>query len=282
MILPMKITSPAVSQISCEGLRILVVDNDEIACEYLAQTLSEMGAETVCSDSGDDALEKLKQAYTSDCGFDIVLLDWKMPGMDGMQTAQAIHEHTDLQIPVIIASAYDWGDIEKEARKYGVDGFMQKPLFKSTLCNEIQRCIQGEKPKDRGEKLYPLKDKKILLVEDNQLNQEIAVELLGTMGAETETADDGVLAVAMFNHSPENYYDLILMDVQMPNMNGYDATRKIRGLNRQDAAGIPIVAMTADAFAEDVEMAKAAGMTSHLAKPFDIDTLSKEVLKVLH
>lgn len=279
--LPMKVAASPARQEGCAGMKILVVDNDEVACECLAQTLRELDAATVCAYGGAEALEKAVQAHRSGEDFDVVLLDWKMPDMDGMQTARAIREKVDAKLPIIIASAYDWCDIQIEAQRCGIDGFLQKPLFKSTLSEGIQRYIHG-RPSPAGEtKLCSLQGKKILLVEDNLLNQEIAMELLTALGAAAETANDGTTAVAAFQESAEGYYDLILMDIQMPTMNGYEATKQIRALPRKDAAGVPIIAMTADAFAEDVEMAKSAGMNSHLAKPFTIDSLNKEMLKYL-
>lgn len=279
VVLPMKAASPVTQEPTCEGMKILVVDNDKIACEYLAQTLKELGADAVCADSGSDALKKLSDSHLSVDDFDVVLLDWKMPGMDGLQTACAIRENVDAKLPIIIASAYDWGDIQNEALESGIDGFLQKPLFKSTLCNGIKRYTQRDEACGEKKKLYSLKGSKILLAEDNELNREIAVELLGSMGAAAETANDGEQAVARFKQSAEGYYDLILMDIQMPNLDGYDATRQIRALPRRDAVTVPIIAMTADAFAEDVEMAKSAGMNSHLSKPFHVESLNRELFK---
>ncbi|WP_050697919.1 PAS domain-containing hybrid sensor histidine kinase/response regulator [Anaeromassilibacillus senegalensis] len=280
--LPLEITSSRYEQvIDCNDMKILVVDNDAVACEYLTKTLQELGADTRWCTSGADAVEKVVQARTSGRNFDIVLLDWQMPGMDGVQTARAIRAHADAEIPILIASAYDWSDIEDEAKQVGVNGFLQKPLFKSTLCSGIQRYLSGCPSVPQKSRESSLHGKRILLVEDNQLNSEIAIELLSTMGAEVETAVDGAVGVERFRQSEKGYFDLILMDVQMPNMNGYEATRQIRALTRWDAASVPIIAMTADAFAEDVEAARRAGMNSHLPKPFNLDSLYKEIGKYL-
>lgn len=279
--LPMKIASPQINQADCANMKILVVDNDDIACEYLVQTLRELGADTDWSNKGEDAVQKALKAHKSDHDFDIVLLDWKMGGMDGVQTARRIRQLVDAKLLILIVSAYDWADIEHEAVQAGIDGFLQKPLFKSTLCSGIQRSIHKQHLNPADPHLRSLKGKRILLVEDNLLNQEIAVELLSSMEAEVETAADGVIGVTLFSQSAEDYYDLILMDIQMPNMNGYDAVQKIRSMPRRDASAVPIIAMTADAFAEDIEAAKRAGMNSHLAKPFSMDSLSKEMRKFL-
>lgn len=279
--LPMKIASPQINQADCANMKILVVDNDDIACEYLVQTLRELGADTDWSNKGEDAVQKALKAHKSGHDFDIVLLDWKMGGMDGVQTARRIRQLVDAKLLILIVSAYDWADIEHEAVQAGIDGFLQKPLFKSTLCSGIQRSIHKQHLNPADPHLRSLKGKRILLVEDNLLNQEIAVELLSSMEAEVETAADGVIGVTLFSQSAEDYYDLILMDIQMPNMNGYDAVQKIRSMPRRDASAVPIIAMTADAFAEDIEAAKRAGMNSHLAKPFSMDSLSKEMRKFL-
>lgn len=262
-------------------MKILVVDNDEIACEYLVQTLTELGTEAYRANNGEDAVQKALQAHNSEHSFDIVLLDWKMSGMDGVQTARSIRQNVDTKLPILIVSAYDWSDIEHEALQAGIDGFLQKPLFKSTLCSGIQRSIHRQHPQNIKKPVQSLNGKCILLVEDNLLNREIAVELLSSMEAHVETAADGAIGISKFGESSEGYYDLIFMDVQMPNVNGYDATRKIRSMPRKDAASISIIAMTADAFAEDIETAKRAGMNSHLSKPFSMESLSKEIHKYL-
>lgn len=279
--MPLKITSFVSEQVSFEGSNILVVDNDALACEYLTQTLRELGAEVHFCESGADAVKAVTQAHLAGRDFDIVLLDWQMPDMDGLQTAQALREIPDVKTTILIVTAYDWNDIETEAKKAGINGFLQKPLFRSTLCNGIQHYLSDAPPVREKRKQVSLAGKRILLVEDNLLNREIATELLSTLGVAIESARDGIDGVDRFQQSSEWYYDLILMDVQMPNMNGYEATQRIRALSRPDAASIPIIAMTADAFSEDVEMAKRAGMNSHLSKPFDLKSLSKEIGRFL-
>ena len=279
--LPLKIDSLGWEPISCEGLKVLVVDNDIDVCKHLAQTLAELGAEALWCWNGADAVKTVAQERLSGQKFNLVLLDWQMPGMDGVQTSLAIRRQADADVPILITSAYDWVDIEAEAKSAGVNGFLQKPLFKSTLCSGIQRYLAGQQPVLQKITSPQLQGRRILLVEDNLLNREIAVELLSSLGASVETAADGAIGVAQFRQSSEGYYDLVLMDVQMPNMNGYEATRQIRTLPRQDSSAIPIIAMTADAFAEDVEATRKAGMNSHLPKPFNLDSLRKEIGRFL-
>lgn len=279
--LPLQIPSLPQKLSSCENLKVLVVDNDTLACECLVRMIEELGAEACGCDSGAEAVCRLRDADAQGCEYSLILLDWQMPDMDGIQTAKTIRSQIQTQIPIIIVSAYDWADIETEAQQAGVNGFLQKPLFKSSLA----RCLRlygAEKSAVQGcPPSVSLAGKHVLLVEDNQFNREIAIELLSSLGAELESADDGAEGLARFSQSPEHYFDLILMDVQMPKMNGYEATRRIRALPRSDAASITIIAMTADAFAEDVEMAKKAGMNSHIAKPFDLKTLNNEICKYI-
>lgn len=278
--LPMEVISIPVSRGTCAGMKILVVDNDEISCEYLVQTLVELGGRAAWSDNGAQAVEKVLQAQEEGNDFDVVLMDWEMPEMNGAQAARLIREKAKPDLAILMMSAYDRGDIEEGLRGIKIDGFLQKPLFYSTLCHGIRSCLSQQREKGMEERYLSFQGKRILVAEDNDLNREIAVELLNTMGAEVETAEDGAIAVEKFKKSAEGYYQLILMDIQMPNMNGYESTRQIRALPRRDAA-VPIIAMTADAFAEDVEMAKRAGMNSHLPKPFQMDLLNKEIGKYL-
>ena len=263
------------------NLNVIVVDDDDVMCEYMDQALNCIGVHVDTARSGPEALELLALGRTR---YDAVFLDWKMPGMDGPETAQRIRDLTDSGIPIVIVSAYDWSDIEEEAMAAGVNGFLSKPLFASTLCHALTKYVVGMAPQEENGQqagTAEFSGRHFLLVEDNELNREIAEELLSDEGATVEWAGDGAQGAEKFLHSPEGYYDLILMDIQMPVMNGYDAARKIRAMNRPDAAAVPIVAMTADAFAEDVARAMEAGMNSHLAKPLDIAQLKREINRVL-
>ena len=209
----------------------------------------------------------------------MIILDWKMPGTDGLHAARQIRDQVGNEVPILVVSAYDWSGIEEEAREAGVDGFIQKPFFKSTLYHCIRQYVYGEQIKsvERSGSRPDLTGKNILLVEDNEINREITQEILTAAGASVDMACDGKEGTEKFAVSVPGYYALILMDIQMPVMNGYEAARIIRSMERPDAAGIPIFAMTADAFAEDIEEAGKAGMNSHLAKPLDITAMMREI-----
>ena len=265
-----------------QGQSVLVADDDRICCESACRMLDEigMGGEWVLS--GREAVERV-QAAKQGSGFYAVLLDWKMPGMDGFETARKIREIAGSKMPIIILSSYDWSEIETEARAAGVTAFISKPVFKSGLVRLFSELKNGGLQSSMSSQLEEVSKadysgRRILLVEDIDLNREIAREILGMTGILMEEAENGKEALDKFSASAPGYYDLILMDVQMPMMNGYEATAAIRALEREDAGSVPIVAMTANAFAEDVQDAKKAGMNAHLAKPFDLEKLL-EVLR---
>lgn len=260
-------------------LSVLVVDDDQNVCETACEMLDSIGIVSQWVLSGHEAVEKVAGAYREGSCYSAVILDWKMPGMSGVDTAREIREKVDTEIPIIILSAYDWSPIEREARAAGVNAFIAKPLFKSRLIFTLKSLlISGEKETvSKHELLMSCNGagKRALLVEDNEINMEIAEELLQTIGFDVDCVWDGRQAVERLLTSPEAYYDLIFMDIQMPNMNGYEAARAIRSSGRKDLEKIPIIAMTADAFREDVRKAKAAGMTAHIAKPIEIGKLTK-------
>ena len=200
----------------------------------------------------------------------------------GMETAKAMRREIRTNVPIVMFSAYDWADIETEAQVAGIDAFIMKPLDEVRLVNVFKRFIHREKEPSLEHTLDQIEaadysHKRILVVEDNDLNREIAMEILSMSGAQVETAENGKEAVEMVQASSKGYYDLILMDLQMPVMNGYEATKAIRALERPDAARIPIIAMTADAFSEDVKRCLDCGMDAHAAKPIDV----KEVAHLL-
>lgn len=281
--LAMRIDGQVANEICFPNLKVLVADDDRVMCEYTAQTLRECGVQAQWVDSGEEAVRQILLARERGEDFDALILDWKMPGLDGLQTVRKIRTQLKSAIPILIASAYDWYDIEQEARAAGVNGFLPKPLFRSTLCRGLCRYVLGKEDAAHGrprEQRYDFSGKRILLVEDNALNREVAVELLSETAAVIDCACDGAEGVNMFAHANEGYYDLILMDLQMPVMNGYAATRAIRGLKRADA-GVPILAMTADAFAEDVAATREAGMNGHLTKPLDAAAMKRELARFL-
>ncbi len=264
------------------ALRLLVADDDPATCRSAEGFLRELGVQADVLQSGHAAVEKALEAHRQGRDYDLILLDWKMPGVNGVQAVRAIRKETGYEVPVIIFSAYDWAPIEQEATEAGVTGFIQKPFFKSTLYRCIlQYVLHKDLPLHANANEVKLEGRRILMAEDNELNQEITRELLEGAGARVEIVDNGKKCVERFAQSALGEFDLILMDVQMPVMNGYEAARQIRAMARADAAAIPIFAITADAFAEDVEAARRAGMNSHLAKPLDIPLMMEEIQKYL-
>lgn len=266
------------------SLRVLIADDDELMCEYAAQTLDALGIDAECAEDGEDTVRRVISAHDAGQGFDVLILDWKMPGTDGLEVTRQIRAKIGEKLPILIASSYDWADIKKEALSAGANDFISKPLFKSTLCHTLKRLIYAENSPitdKEKEPQYNFGGRRFLLVEDNALNQEIGVELLSQAGAIVECANDGIQGCEKFAQSPPGHYSLILMDVQMPVMNGYEATQKIRALPRADARAVPIIAMTADAFAADIEKARESGMDGHLAKPLDLPLMLQELNKLL-
>jgi len=268
-------------------LPVLVVDDDADACECVCMLLEEIGMKSSGCTTGEEAVKSVERAQDTGEDYYAAILDWKMPGMDGLETARAIKRVTKDNLPVIILSAYDWSDIELEARAAGVDAFLSKPVFKSGLIrtfkklrnSDIEPDSGSQELKEIGESDYT--GRRILLVEDNDLNRAIAREILEMAKLQVEEAENGKEAADKFAASAPGYYDMILMDIQMPVMNGYDSAMAIRSLNRPDARRVPIVAMTANAFVEDVQAARTAGMNEHLAKPIDFEKLSGVLKKYL-
>lgn len=258
-------------------LPVLVVDDDETASQMTCMILENIGMNGEYVLSGKEAVERVWEHHQTDQDYFSVILDWKMPDMDGIETAKAIRKKVGPDVPIIILSAYDWSDVEDEARCAGVNGFISKPLFKSRLVYLFNQIAAGDEEEEPLETELTAQagtaGKRILLVEDNELNREIAEELIGETGVLVESAEDGRKALERFEQMPEDYYDMIFMDIQMPVMNGYEATAAIRELPREDASRIPIIAMTANAFAEDIRKCENAGMNGHLAKPLDIKQL---------
>lgn len=256
---------------------VLVVDDDPVACEMTCERLRELGLASRYVLSGAEAVSEATAAHRKGRDFSTIIIDVKMPDVDGVETARRIRAAIGNDVPIILLSAYDWTEYEAPAMAAGVDGFVPKPLFTSTLAYAIKRYTLKEAapnaPSAAKRRSYP--GKRLLLVEDNELNREIAVEILTQTGATVEVARNGVEAVDMFEASPAGYYSLIFMDLQMPVMGGIEASRKIRGLDKADAKRVPIVAMTANVFAEDVAASKAAGMNGHLAKPLEIAQIDR-------
>lgn len=260
-----------------KGLPILIMDDDQAACESVCLILNDAGMRSEWVLNGKEGIERINSARERGQDYFAIIVDWKMPGMDGVEVTKRIRSQWGPTVPVIILSAYDWSEIEQEARQAGVSEFIAKPLFRSRLLYVLEQFVIPQSGKDMAHgcdsATADLSGKRILLVEDNELNAEIAREVLAMAGASTEEAMNGKIAVEKMQASAENYYDAILMDIQMPVMNGYEAARSIRKLPRKDAESIPIIAMTADAFAEDIQRAQDAGMNAHVAKPLNINLL---------
>ena len=262
-------------------LPVLVVDDDDVCRESTVTMLEEIGIDGEAAASGPEAVERTVERHQRQQDYFAVLVDWKMPGMDGIETTRAIRQRVGRDVPIIVLTAYDYAEIEEEARKAGVDDFIAKPLFRSRLTAALKNLVEGRPIQPAHDGLEHLTqndyhDKHILLVEDNALNREIAQELIGMTGANVEVAENGQEAVDAFAAAPAGHFDLIFMDIQMPLMNGYEAAAAIRSTRK--GLRVPIVAMTANAFAEDVILAKNAGMNEHLAKPLDLHKLN-DVLK---
>ena len=270
--------------VELEGLRALVVDDDFQTCDSVTKMLGQIGMRSEWTTSGREAVFRAQKAHNDGDSFYSYIIDWMMPQMDGIETARRIRRVIGNEAPIIILTAYDWTDIEQEAREAGVTGFCNKPLFMSDLRNvllETARACRGIVPEKKAEeKPITFEGKRVLVVEDNELNREIAYEILSRAGFTVEEAADGSVAVEMLKARPEYYYDLVLMDIQMPIMDGYEATKAMRHLPRKDVTTLPILAMTANAFEEDKERALQNGMNGHIAKPLYIDVLYKTLQRV--
>lgn len=265
-------------------LSTLVVDDDVAVCESAIVTLKEMGIKAEWVDSGRKAVERVKFLWGSGKYFDMILIDWKMPEMDGIETARRIRSIVGPEVTIIIMTAYDWTSIEHEAKLAGVNLLMSKPMFKASLVSAFTKvfCQKEEEKEQKEEEDFDFTGKRVLLVEDNALNTEIAKMLLEGKSFLVETAENGLRAMEMFSKSEKDYYDAILMDIRMPIMDGLTATTNIRNLSNADAENIPIIAMTANAFDDDVEKSKAAGMNAHLAKPIEPERLYRTLYDFIY
>ena len=265
-----------------EGLRALVVDDNFNTCDSVTKMLTQIGMRVEWTLRGKEAVLYAKQAVEMHDEFHAYIIDWALPDLGGIEVARQVRALVGENVPIIILTAYDWTLIEEEARNAGVTAFCNKPIFISELRDTLSSAI-GKTGTVATESILPttsveLKGKRLLLVEDNELNREIAQEILEESNFVVETAEDGTVAVEKVKNAPHGYYDLILMDVQMPIMNGYEATKAIRALEDKELASIPIVAMTANAFDEDRQNAMNSGMNAHVAKPINVGNL----MEVLH
>ncbi len=257
---------------------VLVVDDNERLCASAVSNLEELGVHADWTLEGEKAVQMINERHEKNDDYHFVLIDWKMPHMDGMQTIREIRRKVGNAIPVFLISAYDWSDIEDEAYAAGIEGFISKPLFKSTLYFRLKQYIDGKDntvQEDENTKI-DFEGKHILLAEDIDLNWEIAEEILSSVGLVLDRAVNGLECVEIFEKSEPGFYQAILMDIRMPVMNGYDAAKTIRSLDRPDR-DLPIIAMTADAFSDDAQRCFESGMNAHLPKPLDI----KECMRTL-
>ena len=264
-----------------EPMDVLVVDDDEILLETAVDTLESLGVTADRAGSGLEALGMITHRHQTGRDYSVVILDWKMPDIDGVETIRRIRTEVNSSVPILLISAYDWSDIEEKAKDAGANGFVSKPLFRSRLYDKINELLGNEAKSVEPENDYSdLQGMNILIAEDNDINWEIISTMLGMFGITTERAENGRICVEKMNHAAEGKYDLIFMDIQMPEMNGLDATRKIRTLDDPWASSIPIIAMTADAFSENVMECLNAGMNGHIAKPVDIKLVIKEIRRI--
>ncbi len=257
------------------GLRVLAADSDGASLHHLQETLEDVGMVCDICPNVPAALDLAAQAQTSGRDYFAIILGWRMPVIDGVQGCRELRAILGRDIPILIASSFEWTLTGDEMRKYGITGFIPKPYFRSRLVDTLTGCTAGGKARRAAaqEEDEPFAGRHVLLTEDNEINREIAVELLDMLGASADCAENGREAVDMFSAAPEGTYDLIFMDLQMPVMDGYAATRAIRALPRPDSGTIPIVAMTANAFVEDIRACEQAGMNAHLAKPISLQQL---------
>ncbi len=266
-----------------KNCRALVVDDDFNSCDSVSYMLQQLGMRAEWTLSGKEAVLRTQQAVMRNDNYCVYIVDWLLPDMNGVEVVRRIKKEIGEDVPIIVLTAYDWSDIEEEAKEAGVTAFCSKPLFLSDLRSCLHSIVGTEEPKDNdedkhGEKVHT---GHILLAEDNELNQEIAVAILDEAGFSTDIAENGQVAVDMLKHSAPGYYQVILMDVQMPVMDGYEATKEIRRLKNRKLSRVPILAMTANAFEEDRQAALQCGMNGHIAKPINIEKLIETLDKLL-
>ncbi len=272
------------SEVDLEGMmlpewNILVVDDNQDLCESTVENLRELGAHAEWTLNGMNAIEMIEERHHQKDDYKFVLIDWKMPGMDGVETIREIRKRVGMDIPIFLISAYDWSDMEGAVDESMIEGFISKPLFKSTLYHRLKQymdCYNETQEQDSAMEA-DLTGKRILLAEDIDLNWEVASAILSMTGVELERAVNGQECLDMFERSEIGYYDAVLMDIRMPVMDGYDATRAIKALERKDS-DLPIIAMTADAFSDDAQRCLECGMVAHIAKPIDV----KECMRILN
>lgn len=244
--------------------------------------LDEVGIRADACLSGNDALHMIEGEHTKQDPYNLILIDWKMPEMDGLETTKRIRDMYDDDTTIIILTSYNWDDIEDKAKDAGVDSFLSKPLFASNVIDECEKIARKNNMALFHEKGHAdLNGSHILLAEDMKINAEIMKKILSIKNAVIDHAENGEIALNLFSSSTEGFYDAILMDIRMPVMDGLTATEKIRALDRKDASRVPIIAMTANAFDEDVQRSLQVGMNAHLSKPVEPDRLYRTLEELI-
>ncbi len=281
IVLEIPIAERQLEEMRFEKIDALIADDDPILLDTAADALESLGITAERAVSGREALEMIRRRHEDGKDYDVVILDWRMPDMDGVEASKRIRAEIDAPLPILLTSAYDWSDIEDEAKEAGANGFIGKPLFRSRLYEKISQLFGTEtKPVEPEDNYSDLAGMNILVAEDNDINWEIISAMLGMFGITSERAENGRICVDKMKEAGEGSYELIFMDIQMPEMNGLDATRQIRKLENPWAASIPIIAMTADAFSENVAACLEAGMDGHIAKPVDMKLVIKEIRRI--
>ena len=281
VILDLPVAERQRDEMKLDPMDVLIADDDEISRKTAVDTLESLGVSVESAESGSEAVDMIRKRHEEGRDYAVVLLDWKMPQMDGVETIRRVREEAGPDIPILLVSAYDGSDIEDAAREAGANGFVSKPLFRSRLYDKINSTLGTEVKSVEPENDYSdLQGMNILIAEDNDINWEIISAMLGMFGITTERAENGRVCVEKMTQASHGQYALIFMDIQMPEMNGLDATAKIRALDDPWASSIPIIAMTADAFSENVTECMNAGMNGHIAKPVDLKLVIREIRRI--
>ena len=279
--LDLPIAEKQLEEMRIDHVDALIADDDPVLLETAADTLESLGIHAEQATTGTEALDMIRRRHEAGKDYGVVILDWKMPDLNGVETIRRIRTEINAEIPILLTSAYDWSDIEDEAKEAGANGFIGKPLFRSRLYEKINELLGTEAKAVEPEEDYSdLAGMNILIAEDNDINWEIISTMLSMFGITSERAENGRICTEKMAKAGEEQYDLIFMDIQMPEMNGLDATRHIRKLENKWAASIPIIAMTADAFSENVAECLKAGMNGHIAKPIDLKLVIKEIRRI--
>ena len=267
------VADPATVEMHPHEMSVLVIDDDHVACEHAKLVLSEVGIAADVADSGAEAVDMVRVRGARRDPYDLILVDWKMPDMDGVETTRQIRSIAGDDSAIIILTAYNWDDVLEEALHAGVDSFVAKPLFASNVIEEFQKALKQRAVMSEDRNRADLTGRHVLLAEDVEINAEIMMELMKTREVTVDHASNGKIAVEMFEAHEPGYYDAVLMDMRMPEMDGLEATMAIRALDREDAKDVPIIALTANAFDEDVQKSLQAGLNAHLSKPVEPDVL---------